>query len=52
MDNINIYYDKAIILSKKTPKRIVSFITILIVLIFILVILFNITSAVYKNYQG
>ena len=52
MDNIDIYNNSAMILNKKTPKQVYSWITILILLIVILIILFSIPFNVYKTYIG
>lgn len=52
MDNIEIYNNSAIILNKKTPKSIISWITILISLLIMLVILFSVPFNIYKSYSG
>lgn len=52
MDNIEIYNNSAIILNKNTPKSIISWITILIILLVMSVILFSVPFNIYKNYSG
>lgn len=52
MDNINIYNNSAMILNKKTPKLVYSWITILILLIIVSIILFLIPFNIYKTYLG
>lgn len=52
MDNINIYNNSAMILNKKTPKQVYSWITILILLVIISIILFLIPFNIYKTYLG
>lgn len=52
MDNINIYNNSAMILNKKTPKQVYSWITILILLIIVSIILFLIPFNIYKTYLG
>lgn len=52
MDNINIYNNSAIILSKKTPKSIVSWISILFVLLILLIIFFSIPFNIYNSLFG
>lgn len=52
MDNINIYNNSAMILNKKTPKQVYSWITILILLVIISIILFSIPFNIYKTYLG
>lgn len=52
MDKIDIYNDSAIVLNKKMPKSIISWITILLLLFILLVIFFSIPFNTYKNYIG
>lgn len=52
MDNIDIYNNSAIILNKKTPKSIVSWITILIIVFILALISFCIPFNIYKNFNG
>lgn len=52
MDKIDIYNDSAIILNRKTPKCIVSWITILILLFIICFILFSIPFNIYNSVIG
>lgn len=52
MDNIDIYNESAIILNKKMPKSIISWITILFLLLIILLFIFSIPFNIYKNYIG
>lgn len=52
MDNIDIYNNSAIILNKKMPKAIISWITILFILLILLIIFFSIPFNTYKNYVG
>lgn len=52
MDKIDIYNDSAIILNKKMPKSIISWITILFFLLILLVIIFIVPFNIYKNYIG
>lgn len=52
MNHIDIYNNSAIILNKKTPKKVISWITILSILIIILIILFSIPFNIYKTYNG
>lgn len=52
MDNISIYEDSYVILNKKTPKSIISWITILIILFILSVIFFMIPFNIYKSFNG
>ncbi|MDO4963269.1 MAG: hypothetical protein Q4E75_04145 [bacterium] len=52
MDKIDIYNDSAIILDKTTPKKIISWITILIFLTTIFIIISLIPLNTYKTYIG
>lgn len=52
MEDIKIYNDSAIILNRKTPKGIISWITILIILLIIITMLFCIPFNIYKNFRG
>jgi len=52
MDKLDIYNDSAIILDKKTPKKIISWITILIVLTVLFIIFSFIPFNVYKPLVG
>ena len=52
MDKLDIYNNSAIILDKKTPKKIISWITILIVLIFLFLCFSFIPFNVYKPLIG
>lgn len=52
MDKIDIYNDSAIILEKKTPKKIISWITILIILTIIFIIISFIPFNLYKTKVG
>lgn len=52
MDNLDIFNDSSIILNKKTPKKITSWITILIILIFIFIIFSFIPFNIYKPLIG
>lgn len=52
MDKIDIYNDSAIILNRKTPKCIISWITILILLFIICFILFSIPFNIYNSVIG
>ena len=52
MDNLDIYNNSAIILDKKTPKRIVSWITILIILIILFVSFSFVPFNIYKPLIG
>ena len=52
MDNIDIYNNSAIILNNKTPKNIVSWITILILILITFVIFSFIPFNIYKPYFG
>lgn len=52
MDKIDIYNDSAIILNRRTPKCIISWITILILLFIICFILFSIPFNIYNSVIG
>ena len=52
VDNIDIYNNSAIILEKRTPKKIISWITILIILLVMFIIFCFIPFNVYKPYYG
>ena len=52
MDNLDIYNDSAIILDNKTPKKIISWITILIMLLILFLIFSFIPFNVYKPLIG
>lgn len=52
MDNLDIYNNSRVILEKNIPKSIVSWITILCILLILLIIFFSIPFNVYKNYSG
>ena len=52
MDKIDIYNNSAIILNKKTPKKIISWITILFILLILFVILSFIPFRIYKTFYG
>ena len=52
MDNIDIYNNSAIILKRKQPKSIISWITILFILLVLLIIFFSIPFNTYKSYMG
>ena len=52
MDNLDIYNDSAIILNNKTPKKIISWITILIILMILFVIFCFIPFNIYKPFVG
>lgn len=53
MDDINIYYNSSVILERKTPKKIISWITILILLlIFILIFGFFFEYTKYEKTVG
>lgn len=51
-DKLDIYNDSAIILEKKTPKKIISWITILIVLLSLFVVFSIIPFNIYKPVYG
>ena len=51
-DNLDIYNDSAIILEKKTPKKIISWITILIILTILFVVFLFIPFNIYKPLFG
>lgn len=51
-DKLDIYNDSAIILDKKIPKNIISWITILIILMIVFIILSFIPFNIYKTYIG
>lgn len=52
MDKLNIYNNSAIILEKKTPKNIISWITILIILTILFIIFSFIPFNIYKVFTG
>lgn len=52
MNNIDIYNNSAIILKRKTPKIIISWITILITSISLLIIFSFVPFNIYKTYGG
>lgn len=52
MDKIDIYNDSAIILEKKTPKKIISWITILIILTLIFLLISFTPFNLYKTSVG
>ena len=52
MDKIDIYNDSAIILSNKTPKRIISWITILVIFLICFIIFSFVPFNIYKPYTG
>lgn len=52
MDKIDIYNDSAIILEKKTPKKIISWITILIILLSLFVSSSMVPFNIYKPVYG
>ena len=52
MDNLDIYNNSAIILNKKTPKNIISWITILIILTLLFLIISLIPFNIYKPMIG
>ena len=51
-DKLDIYNDSAIILEKKTPKKIISWVTILIVLLSLVVVFSIIPFNIYKPFYG
>ena len=51
-DKLDIYNDSAIILEKKTPKKIISWITILIILTILFVVFSFIPFNIYKPLYG
>lgn len=51
-DKLDIYNDSAIILEKKTPKKIISWITILIILLILFVVFSIIPFNIYKPIIG
>lgn len=52
MDNLDIYNDSAIILDRKTPKKIISWITILIILITLFFFFSFLPFNIYKPLVG
>ena len=52
MDNLDIYNNSAIILEKKTPKKIISWITILFLVTFIFISFSIIPFNIYKPFIG
>lgn len=51
-DKLDIYNDSAIILEKKTPKKIISWITILIILLSLFVLFSMVPFNIYKPVYG
>ena len=51
-DKIDIYNDSAIILEKKTPRKIISWITILIILLCLFIVFSTIPFNIYKPFIG
>lgn len=52
MDNIDIYNNSAKIFERKTPKSVISWITILIILFVLFIIISFIPFNIYKDYIG
>ena len=52
MDNVDVFNNSAIILNKKVPKRIISWITILIILLSLVTIILFVNFNVYKSTIG
>ena len=52
MDSIDIYNNSAIILNNKIPKKIISWITILVLILVIFIIFSFIPFNIYKSYFG
>ena len=52
MDKLDIYNDSAIILDKKIPKKIISWITILIILMILFVVFSFVPFNIYKTFVG
>ena len=52
MDSIDIFNDSAKIIDDTTPRKIISWITILFILMFLTFIIFLIPFNIYKNYFG
>ena len=52
MDNLDIYNDSAIILERKTPKKVISWITILIILLVLFIIFSFFPFNIYKPVVG
>ena len=51
-DKLDIYNDSAIILEKKTPKKIISWITILVILMGLIVVFSMVPFNIYKPFIG
>ena len=51
-DKLDIYNDSAVILEKKTPKKIISWITILVILLSLFVVLSMVPFNIYKPFTG
>ena len=51
-DKLDIYNDSAIILEKNTPKKIVSWITILVILLILFVVFSMVPFNIYKPFIG
>jgi len=51
-DKLDIYNDSAIILDKKIPKKIISWITILIILMILFVVFSFVPFNIYKTFVG
>lgn len=52
MNDIDIYNNSKLIIESKMPKRVISWVIILIVLSCLLIILFSISFNIYKSYFG
>ena len=52
MDKLDIYNDSAIILDKNIPKKIISWITILIILMILFVVFSFVPFNIYKTFVG
>ena len=52
VDKLDIYNNSAIILDKKTPKKIISWITILIIFLILFIVCSFIPFNIYKPYMG
>jgi len=51
-DKLDIYNNSAIILEKKTPKRIISWITILTIIVVLFVVFSMVPFNIYKPFIG
>ncbi len=51
-DKLDIYNDSSIILEKKTPKKIISWITILVILFSLFVVFSMVPFNIYKPFMG